>query len=981
MNPELWRRVEELFHAALRLSPGARSAFLEKACEDSSLRRHVELLLSNDEHAGSLLEKPILADVMSEQDPASTPPSPIGTRVWTYEVVSLLGAGGMGEVYRAHDTKLNRDVAIKVLPAALANDPRRVSRFQQEARTLAALNHPYIGAIYGLEETSNGYALVLELVEGPTLAQRLANARKIPVQEALLIAGQIAEALEAAHDKGIIHRDLKPANIKVTPAGTVKVLDFGLAKAFAGDSITDLSHVTAGSEDGLIVGTPGYMSPEQARGQPVTKQTDIWAFGCVLYELLTGRQAFHKETFTDTIVAVLEREPDWQALAPTTPTSVRTLLRRCLQKDKDRRFRDIGDVRIQIEEALTEASAPINDAMSASDLDGEPRRNVSGYKQWLPALTATVLLGTVIIWMVASRTVTSPPEVRFELATPLTGDPVSLAVSPDGQQIAFAATSNGRPQLWLRSLNSTSSRPLAGTDGGTYPFWSPDSRAIGFFSGGKLKLIDIDGGLVRELANAPNPLGGAWNSDGTILYTPHYTSPIFRISSARGDPAAVTRIEGQQTSHRFPRFLPDGRHFLYYVPGGVNTNARIEARGVYVGQLDSAATTRLLDADAAAVYVPPGYLLFVRQGKLIAQKFDPEKQALSGNPFPIDDQLLAVGDPSSSVGLSASAAGPIIYRAGQAGGLQRQFVWFDRSGNEIGKLGGVDDANPLTPSISPDGRRIALIRTVNGNTGIWTLDLASGALSRLTFDTGPVTDITPIWSHDSRRIVFSSNRKGVFDLYQKSATGAGSEDLVLATSQNKGATDWSADGRFVLYRSPGPETSFDLWAVPMSGANASPEGRSHQEIVGERKPVPVAQTNFEERDGQFSPDGKWVAYQSNESGRMEIWVQSFPDPVYKLQVSSNGGAQVRWRTDGNELFYIALDGQLMSVPIRLTDSHTLEAGTPVALFATHIGGAVQAAHPQFYVVSPNGKQFLMDTIVTEAGNSPITVILNWKPKQ
>src|SRR5262249_32945377 len=334
----------------------------------------------------------------AENPSASPQPSPIGTRVWTYEFVSLLGTGGMGEVYRAHDTKLERDVAIKVLPAALANDPRRVSRFQQEARTLAALNHPCIGAIYGLEETSNGYALVLELVEGPTLAERLANGRRIPVQEALLIARQIAEALEAAHDKGIIHRDLKPANIKVTPAGTLKVLDFGLAKAFAGDSLTDLSHVTAGSEDGLIVGTPSYMSPEQARGQPVTKQTDVWAFGCVLYELLTGKQAFHKETLTDTIVAVLEREPDWQALDPTTPTAVRALLRRCLQKDKDRRFRDIGDARIEIEEALTETSAPTHDFPETKSTDVS--KGGSGVRQRrviLAGLTCVIVAGLVIL--------------------------------------------------------------------------------------------------------------------------------------------------------------------------------------------------------------------------------------------------------------------------------------------------------------------------------------------------------------------------------------------------------------------------------------------------------------------------------------------------------------------------------------------------------------------------------------------------------
>src|SRR5215467_4814370 len=419
MNPELWRRVEELFHAALDLSPDARGAFLEKACrEDAGLRRHVELLLSKDEHGGSLLEKPILADVMPQHEnedsflptnavnraSAGTKPSPIGTRVWTYEFVSLLGAGGMGEVYRAHDTKLNRDVAIKVLPASLANDPHRVSRLQQEARTLAALNHPYIGAIYGLEETRNGYALVLELVEGPTLAQRLANGRSIPVQEALLIARQIAEALEAAHEKGIIHRDLKPANIKVTPAGTVKVLDFGLAKALAGDSLTDLSQVPAGSEDGLIVGTPAYMSPEQARGQPVTKQTDIWAFGCVLYELLTGKQAFHGETLTDTIVAVLELEPDGQALAPTTPTAVRALLRRCLQKDKDRRFRDIGDARIEIEEALAAATSHTTPPEPIAAEGGSIGRGVRPRSIMLAGLAGALvaIIASLAVWNLRS---------------------------------------------------------------------------------------------------------------------------------------------------------------------------------------------------------------------------------------------------------------------------------------------------------------------------------------------------------------------------------------------------------------------------------------------------------------------------------------------------------------------------------------------------------------------------------------------------
>ena len=839
---------------------------------------------------------------------------PIGTRIGSHEITAWLGKGGMGEVYLARDTRLKREVAIKVLPDEFCLAADRVSRFQREAEVLASLNHPNIAHIYGLEESSGTRCIVMELVDGETLQERLRRG-PIPIDEVLPSAKQLAEALEAAHERGIIHRDLKPANIKYSSAGQLKVLDFGLAKAFQEVQTETLSHsptLISASVPGVILGTAPYMSPEQAKGKAAERTSDVWAFGCVLYEMLTGRAAFAGETVAEILAAVLTMEPDWKLLPADTPVFLRRLLRRCLQKDRKERLQHIGDARIEI-----------NDGGSPELLEGEPRRNVSGSRLWLSALIAGVLIGAVMVWMVLSRTVTEPAEVRFDLATPLSSDIWSLAISPDGKQIVFAAPSNGRQQLWLRSLNSTSSRPLAGTDSGTWPFWSPDSRSIGFFNDGKLKVIDIDGGLVRELASAPNPLGGAWNNDGTILFTPNYAGPIFRISTTDGDAAVVTRVEGQQSSHRFPQFLPDGRHFLYYVPGGINTNSRTEAGGVYVGQLDAAATRRLLDADAVAAYAPTGYLLFARQRKLIAQKFDPAKLELSGNPFPIADQLLALGGSNSSVGLSASAAGPIVYRGDQAGGLKRQFVWFDRSGKETGKVGPADDANPLDASLSPDGSRIALMRTVNGNTNIWMLDL-HGALRSFTSDVA--IEVDPVWSHDGRNILFSSNRKRVFDIYQKSATGDGGEDLVLTTPQNKGVSDSSPDGRFVLFRSPGKE-GFDVWAVPMAG---------------ERKPVPVVQTSFEERDGQFSPDGKWIAYQSNESGRTEIWVQSFPGPGGKLQVSTNGGAQVRWRPDGKELFYIAFDGQLMSVPIRFTNSQTVEAETPVALFATHVGGALQS---------------------------------------
>ncbi len=873
-----------------------------------------------------------------------------GARIGPYEVTSPLGEGGMGVVFRARDVKLQRDVALKLLPDHFADDPDRLLRFEREAQVLASLNHPNIAQIYGLEDSGNTRCIVMELVDGDTLQERLRRG-PIPMDEALHAAEQIATALEAAHERGIVHRDLKPANIKLTRDGIVKVLDFGLAKTFQEGQQAALSNsptlVTA-SGPGVILGTAAYMSPEQAKGKEADRVSDVWALGCVLYEMLTAHPVFEGETAGEILAGVMKTEPDWKRLPVDTSVSIRRLLRRCLHKDRKNRLQHIGDARIEI-----------NEARSAPDIDGNlapgvPQR--TGRLAWMSAFVFLFLsVVAAIVWIGRAGVPAPPPEVRLEITTPPTPDPTSLAISPDGQKIVFVATSDARPRLWLRSLDSVSARPLAGTDGGFFPFWSPDNRSIGFFADGKLERIDIDGGLVRALANAPNPLGGAWNRDGTIIFTPNYSSPIFQISAAGGEAAPLMQTDAQQAGQRFPQFLPDGRHFLYYVQSSA------ESPGVYAGQLDGGAAQRLLDADAPAVYASQ-HLLFVRQGTLFAQEFDPERLALSGNPFPIAEQI-AVDGASSSTGLSASAAGPFIYRAGLGGG-QRQFVWFDRSGKEIGNVSDPDNAGPVNPSMSSDGRRIVMQRAVNGNMDIWMLDLGRGLLSRFTFDT--TSDGMPAWSPDASRIVFTSNRKGVFDLYQKPATGAGSEDLLLATPNNKAPLDWSPDGRFILYRSPGPTTGFDLWALPMDG---------------ERKPFPVVQTNFEERDGQFSPDGKWIAYQSNESGRVEIVVQPFPGPGGKLQISTNGGAQVRWRANGKELFYIALDGRLMAVPIRLpSNGQSVEADAPVPLFPTRVGGAVQGTNKQQYVVSADGQRFLMNTVVTEAGASPLTVILNWKPK-
>ena len=832
-----------------------------------------------------------------------------GSRLGPYEILSPLGSGGM--VYRARDTKLNREVALKVLPDIFARDPERMVRFQREAEVLASLNHPNIAQIHGLEESGGVRALVMELVEGPTLAERLQAVASgqyvvsgfsrtapgptkvgrhvpterhvprgpgLPVEEALVIARQMADALEAAHEKGIVHRDLKPANIKVKDDGVVKVLDFGLAKYQAGGAggagLSNSPTMMPASMPGTILGTAAYMPPEQAKGKETDRTADVWAFGCVLYEMLTGRAVFEGETVGEILAGVLKTDPDWRQLPANTPEGIWRLLRRCLQKERKLRLRDIADARLEIDEAR---SGPQRDAHVVRNASRRGERLA-----WMSALALVALIAAAAIaWAV--RPLPSAPEMRVEITTPPTSDPISLAISPDGQKIVFVATSDGRPRLWLRSLDSGSARPLAGTDGGFYPFWSPDNRSIGFFADGKLERIDIDGGLVRAVANAPNPVGGAWNRDGTILFAPNFTGPIFRIS-AGGEPAALTRIEARQATHRFPQFLPDGRHFLYYV------RSNDEGRGVYIGQLDGGATQRLLDADAPGIYAASGHLLFVRQERLFAQEFDPAMLALSGNPFPIAEQV-AVDGQSNLAAVSASAAGPFVYRGGLAGG-QRQFIRFDRTGREIGKVGDPDSAGPRDPSMSPDGRRLAMHRTVNGNLDLWTLDLGRGVLSRLRSDAA--ADGTPVWSPDGSRIAFNSNRKGVFDLYQKPATGAGSEDLLLATPQNKAPVDWSPDGRFVLYRSPGPMTGFDLWALPLDG---------------DRKPFPVVQTTFEERDGQFSPDGKWIAYQSNESGRVEIYVQPFPGTGRKERISTSGGTQVRWRRDGKELFYIALDGR------------------------------------------------------------------------
>jgi serine/threonine protein kinase len=895
-----------------------------------------------------------------------------GTRLGQYEIQAAIGSGGMGEVYRATDTKLGRSVAIKVLPEMFAADADRTARFEREARVLASLNHPHIAAIHGLEEVGGWKFLVMELVEGPTLQQRLEagdmglekpkppdsslqSQRHIPPDEALAIARQIAEALEAAHDSGVIHRDLKPANIKVTPAGQVKVLDFGLAKfwigdgAEAGSGAKNLTHsptmTVAGTNTGVILGTAAYMSPEQAKGKLVDRRTDIFAFGCVLYEMLTGHPAFAGETVTEILARVIERQPDWDRLPAGVSPRIQELLRSCLEKDPNKRRRDSGDIRLEIDRALAEPLQPPAIAHSS------PRR-----ASWLAWMVAG-LLGLGLAAAVAALYLRRPnaaPEMVLEINTPPSSDPFSFAISPDGRQLVFAASGDGQSRLHLRPLDAKVAQSLEGTEGATYPFWSPDGRAIGFFAEGKLKRFDIGGGRVQALSAAQPGVGGTWSRDGTILFAPFTAGPLFRVPANGGEAVAATKVVRGQLGHSFPTFITGGRQFLFYARGPD------ESQGIYLGSLDAPEETRLTPADTPGLYVPPGWLLFVSQGRLVARHFDPVGRELSGDAVTI----AVIGSPFVTLfvarNFSASESGHVVYRVGSP--TSTQLTWFDRSGRVIERLGTPERASLANPALSPDGRRVAFNRTVQGNVDIWVLDGAR--LTRLTSDS--TVDQFPIWSADGDRIFFDTNRNGTdVNIYQKSSRAQGTEEPVLeGQAPIKIATDVSSDGRFLMYFSVDAKTGTDLWVLP---------------LMENARPFPFLTTNSAEVWGQFSPDSRWVAYQSFESGQWEVYIRPFPGPGGQWPVSTSGGAYPRWSSDGKELYYLDPTGKLMAAPIA-AKADSPEVGTPVVLFQTRIlgGGVNTVGRNHQYDVAPNGR-FLINVLTDEAAISPLTILLNWKP--
>jgi eukaryotic-like serine/threonine-protein kinase len=876
-------------------------------------------------------------------------PLSVGDKLGPYQVLAPIGKGGMGEVYRAKDTKLDREVAIKVLPSALAQDPERLARFEREAKVLASLNHPNIAQIYGIEESSTGRALVMELVPGETLKGPL------PLETALNYAKQIAEALEAAHDKSIVHRDLKPANIMVTPAGTVKVLDFGLAAvtqpsaASSGDPSNSPTLTMRATQAGMILGTAGYMAPEQAAGQPVDRRADIWAFGVVLYEMLTGQRLFTGDSIAHILADVLRAPIDFDKLPPATPRTIRDLVKRCLDRDVKTRLRDIGEARIAIQNVGKEPEVVA------------PAPSRPWHRSWLPWCIAALAIACAagLAFVHLREQPPQEPSLRFQIPLPKEASDADQRISPDGRYLVFAA---GGGPLWVRSLTSLTAQPLAGTEGAILPFWSPDSKSIGFFAGGKLQRIEVAGGPALTLADVPVARGGTWalptgsggNGGGVILFTPTANGPILRIPAGGGAVSPITKLRPGEVSHRFPWFLPDGRHFFYSATHASN----VYHNTIHVGDLSSPEDRVITEADSLAVY-SQGFLLFLRQDTLMAQPFDAQRRIAAGDAAPLEQQIQRPGLPVYA-DFSASTNGLLAFSNGSASGNLQQVTWVDRSGKQLGPLGEpgfiIGDFR-----FSPDGKRVAATLSPNtlNNVAIWIYDVARGLRTRFTFD--PAADERPVWSPDGRSIAFASTRNAHNDLYRKSSDGTGAEELLYSDNLEKYPTSWSPDGKFLLYNAPGVGTGNNIWVLPLT-----PERPG-----APLKPFPFVQAPFNEISAQFSPDGRWIAYASDESQRSEVYVARFSGAGGKRQISIAGGLSPRWRQDGKEIFYMAPDRKIMSAAVTIKND-TLEVGEVKPLF----GPVAIPGGNYVYDASADGQRFLI-VPPPQASTQGVTVVQNW----
>ncbi len=854
----------------------------------------------------------------------------------------------MGEVYRARDTRLDRTVAIKILPSYLSEKPDAKQRFEREARAISSLQHPNICTLFDIGSQNGTDYLVMEYLEGETLADRLTKG-PLPPEQVLKCGIEIAEGLEKAHRSGIVHRDLKPGNIMLTKSGA-KLMDFGLAKASAVAPISGMTATFATPEAshpltavGMVVGTFQYMSPEQVEGKEADSRSDIFALGAVLYEMATGKRAFSGKSHASIVAAILASEPQpISAVQPMSPPALDRVVKGCLAKDPDERWQTAHDVKLQLQwiaEGGSQAGIPA---------PVSKRRRLSHNVAWVvAAVCALAAIGLAVPWIFRSAPVVHPMRVSILSPADNSFKPFDIAISPDGSKFAFAAVDkNGKTQLWVRAMDSESAQPLAGTDGAQFPFWSPDSQTIGFFADGKMKRLEASGGGLQVLADATTPRGGTWNQDGVILFSPGAAGGLSRVSASGGTVEQVTTLDPKKNedSHRWPCFLPDGQHFVFLVRSGLTTGAA----QLYGSSLGSKDKTLIVDSGGRPGCAQPGYLLFVRGSNLMAQHFDQKRLQLSGNPTPVVEQLGR--DYTFSAAYTVSRNGMMVAHNG--GVSTSVLTWYDRTG-KAGNVLGTDNFN--VTRFSPDGRILSTsIYDNSGGEDIWLLDLARGVRTRFTF--GPALSDDPVWSPDGKMIVFDSNRTGTYAIYEKPSNGTQKEELVFADPAIKFTTSWSSDGKYVLmdHIAPDAQGKTSIWVIPM---------------FGDHKAYPLIANDFNNTYSQFSPDGHWVAYDSNESGRDEIYAVAFPNPTARFQISTTGGANAQWRVDGKELFYTDADNKIMAVDIA-AHGDALQIGTPHALWAPRL----QAVNPPY--ATADGKRFLVNELPLQS-TSHLSLTLNW----
>ena len=875
-----------------------------------------------------------------------------GENLGPYEILSLVGGGGMGEVYRARDKRLNRVVAVKILTKQVADRPELRARFEREAQTLATLSHPHICSVFDVGQQDGVDYLVMEFLEGQTLADRLERGA-MPLDEALRTAIQLADALDKAHRQGVVHRDLKPGNIVLTKSGA-KILDFGLAKltreALGASGVTGLQTNAAVTAEGTLLGTLQYMAPEQLEAKEADYRTDIFALGAIVHEMVTGKRTFEGKSQAGLIAAILERDPPAMSVRqPMTPPSLERVVKKCLAKDPDGRWQSAGDLLDELKwiaESTLSREAPRGSRAATGP---------SIARIWAAVSTVLLAIALVAVGVLYFRPQLAADEIRFEIPVPNISNPRHITISPNGQWVAFTASTPTGTALFVRRIESTRPEPLVGTDGAASPFWSPNSDYLAFYAAGRLKKISVTGGPVQNICDAPNMVGGTWNADGVIVFSAG--GVLNRVPAAGGEKLAISvRDESkQETSHQTPFFLPDGKRYLYLVWSPQQAN-----RAVYVASLDSKDVTKLFVVQSKAVYANSGHLLFHRNGTLLAQPFDADTATFTGESVRIADEV-SYDALNGEAAFDVSENGRLVYFAGGGPAVSRQFVWFDRTGRQVGAEGkpGLYTTNF---DLSRDGTQIAVAQRNRENSqyDIWLVDWLRNLPTRFTFDPALTANGNVVWSPDGQRIAFASERTGNRDVFEKNASGVGVETPILTTSTDEWPEDWSADGRYLAYGrnlTQGTTGSGALFVL---------------QLFGDRESITIADTPYTEDEPRFSFDGKWIAYNSNESGTHQVYLVSFPATDQKRQISTDGGAQPRWRRDGKELYYLALDGRIMAVDLNIDSK--IDSGVPRPLFNTRL--SVDPIRDQF-AVTADGQRFLVQAPVVEGAPTPISVLVNW----